>query len=96
MKILQTFVIICLQIPSCVNIVNPPDKQTALPFLRPAKADRLLSGVILLNVIEYLIPSRQGKSFAHPSEIYYDYAKSINLIEIEVKIRKSIFMREAR
>jgi hypothetical protein len=46
--------------------------------LKPAKADKLLSGTIPSNVIEDLIPSRQGKSFAVPVEIDYDYAKSIN------------------
>jgi hypothetical protein len=39
-----------------------------LPFLKP------------LNVIGYLIPSRQGKSFAHPGEIDYDYAEFIDLL----------------
>jgi hypothetical protein len=51
-----------------------------LPFLKPAKTDRLLSGAILLNVIEDLIPARQGNSFARTSEIYYDYGKSIVLL----------------
>jgi len=43
-----------------------------------------------------LVPARQGKSFAHPAEIYYDYAKSINHFEIEAKLWKSLFEREAR
>jgi len=80
MKILQTFVIICLHILSCVNIANPPDKQTALRFLKPARANRLLSVSIPPTVIEDLILTRQGKSFAHPAEIDYDYAKSIDLL----------------
>jgi hypothetical protein len=51
-----------------------------LPFLRPAKVIRLLFCIKPLNVIEYLIPARQGKSFAHRAEIDYDYAKSIELL----------------
>jgi hypothetical protein len=48
--------------------------------LKPAKVIRLLFFIKPLNVIEYLIPSRQGKSFAVPAEIDYDYAKSIGLL----------------
>jgi hypothetical protein len=77
---LQTFVIICLHILSCVKIASPPDKQTSLPFLKPAKVIRLLFCKKPLNVIEYLIPARQGKSFAVPAEIDYDYSKSIDLL----------------
>jgi hypothetical protein len=43
-----------------------------------------------------LIPSWQGKSFAVPAEIDYDYAKSINHFEIEAKLWKSLFEREVR
>jgi hypothetical protein len=44
----------------------------------PAKADRLFFRIKPINVIEDLILIRQGKSFAVPAEIDYDYSKSIN------------------
>jgi len=78
----------------CVNIASPPDKRTALLPLKSAKADRLLLCIKPLNVIEYLIPSRQGKSFAHAAEIYYDYAKSIDLHCNRYKILEKLFTRE--
>jgi len=79
-RILEIFVIICLHLLSCVNTASPPGNKNPLPFLRPAKVIRLLFCIKPLNVIEYLIPARQGKSFAHRAEIDYDYAKSIELL----------------
>ena len=40
----------------------------------------LIFGSTAINVIEDLILTRQGKSFAGWREIYYDYAKLINLL----------------
>ena len=53
---------------------SPPDIQTLLPFLTPARADRSSSGAIFPDVIEDLVLIRQGKSFASTAKIPYDYS----------------------
>jgi len=59
-----------------INVIaSPPDNKTPLPLLTPARANRLLSGAILPDVIKDLMLIKQGKSFASAAEIYYDYAE---------------------
>ena len=58
-----------------VNVVSPFN-----PVWGQRNTYRFISGAIPPNVIEYLIPSRQEKSFAVPAEIDYDNVKSIDLL----------------